>query len=138
MPKIIPEVVISDMDRSMAFYTSLGFVQDQVGIVDDKGTQWYSLVMGEARVWLLREDTVEGFDTSKPRGQGVHLYLTVDDVDGLYNKLKASDAKIVREIETQWYGLREFIVADPDGYTWTINMPMDARAQEALDGQDAE
>jgi len=137
MPKIIPEVVISDMDRSMAFYTSLGFVQDQVGVVDDKGSQWYSLAMGEARVWLLREDTVEGFQSNTPRGYGVHLYLTVDEVDDLYNKLKTGDAKIVREIETQWYGLREFIVADPDGYTWTINMPVDARAQEALDGQDA-
>ena len=27
MPKIIPELVISNMDRSMAFYTSLGFVR---------------------------------------------------------------------------------------------------------------
>jgi predicted enzyme related to lactoylglutathione lyase len=125
------------MERSMTFYTSLGFVQDQAGVVDEKGTQWYSLMMGEARVWVLRADTVEGFQGSTPRGYGVHLYLTVDDVDGLYDKLKASGATIVREIETQYYGLREFIVADPDGYTWTINMPVNARAQEALDGQEA-
>jgi uncharacterized glyoxalase superfamily protein PhnB len=134
MPKITPEVVISNMDRSMAFYTSLGFVQDQVGIVDDKGSQWYSLVLGDATVWLLREDTVDGFRSDTQRGYGVHLYLTVDDVDGLYAQLKASDAKIVREIETLWYGLREFIVADPDGYLWTINMPVDEPAQEAVDG----
>jgi uncharacterized glyoxalase superfamily protein PhnB len=134
MPKITPEVVISNMDRSMAFYTSLGFVQDQVGIVDDKGSQWYSLVLGEATVWLLREDTVDGFRSDTQRGYGMRLYLTVDDVDGLYDQLKASDTKIVREIETLWYGLREFIVADPDGYLWTINMPVDEPAQEAVDG----
>ena len=134
MPKIIPEVVISNMDRSMAFYTSLGFVQDQVGIVDDKGSQWYSLVMGDATVWILREDAMDGFQTDTPRGHGVHLYLTVDDVDGLYAQLKASGAKIVHEIATQWYGLREFIVADPDGYLWTINMPVDEPAKEAVDG----
>jgi uncharacterized glyoxalase superfamily protein PhnB len=135
MPKIIPEIAISDMDRSMAFYTSLGFVQDQVGIVDDKGSQWYSLIMGDATVWLLREDTLEGFRTDLPRGHGTHLYLTVDDVDGLYAQLKAGGAKIEREIETQWYGLREFIIADPDGYLWTINMPIDEPAQDAVDGQ---
>ena len=137
MPKIIPEVVVSDMDRSMEFYTSLGFVQDNEGIVDEKGSQWYSLAMGDATVWLLREDTVAGFDAGIQRGHGVHLYLSVDDVDSLYEKLKAGGrANIVRELETLWYGLREFLVADPDGYVWTINMPVSERAADAVDGQD--
>jgi uncharacterized glyoxalase superfamily protein PhnB len=135
--KIIPEVVVADMDRSMEFYTSLGFVQDNEGIVDENGSQWYSLAMGDATVWLLREDTVAGFDGSKARGHGVHLYLSVDDVDSLYEKLKAGGrATIVRELETLWYGLREFLVADPDGYVWTINMPVSERAADAVDGQD--
>ena len=31
---------------------------------------------------------------------------------------------IIKEIETLWYGLREFKVKDPDGYVWTINTPV--------------
>jgi uncharacterized glyoxalase superfamily protein PhnB len=136
MPKIIPELVISDMNRSMDFYGMLGFVQDNEGIVDEKGSQWYSLAMGDATVWLLREDVVEHFDAKGVRGNGMHLYLSVDDVDSLYENLKAGGrAKIVREIETLWYGLREFHVADPDGYVWTINMPVTERAEDAVDGQ---
>ncbi|MEO8286957.1 MAG: VOC family protein [Chloroflexota bacterium] len=136
MAKIIPELVVAHMAKSMEFYTTLGFVQDNEGIVDDKGSQWYSLAMGDTTVWLLREDTVEGFDRGLQRGYGIHLYLTVSDVDLLYSTLQTSGARmnIVQEIETQWYGLREFRVADPDGYVWTINMPVDAQATDAVDG----
>ena len=134
MPKVIPELVVSNTEGSREFYTMLGFVQDNEGILDDKGQQWYSLAMGDATVWLLREDTVEGYDTSLQRGPGVHLYLSVDDVDSLYEKLQGK-ANIVKEIETQWYGLREFKVEDPDGYIWTINMPVSEEAKDAVDGQ---
>ena len=71
MPKVIPELVVSNTERSREFYTMLGFVQDNKGILDDKGQQWYSLAMGDATVWVLREDTVEGYDTSLQRGPGV-------------------------------------------------------------------
>jgi uncharacterized glyoxalase superfamily protein PhnB len=134
MPKVIPELVVSNTESSREFYTMLGFVQDNEGILDEKGQQWYSLAMGDATVWLLREDTMEGYDTSLQRAPGVHLFLSVDDVDGLYGKLQGK-ASIVEEIDTKWYGLREFKVADPDGYIWIINMPVDEQAKDAVDGQ---
>jgi uncharacterized glyoxalase superfamily protein PhnB len=112
----------------------LGFVQEDEGILDDKGQQWYSLAMGDAALWLLREDTIEGFDSRAHRGPGVHLFLSVDDVDALYEKLQGK-ANITKEIETQWYGLREFKLADPDGYIWIINMQVDVPAKDAADGQ---
>ena len=134
MPKVIPELVVTDTEASRAFYEMLGFVKEMDGIVDDKGQQWYGLAMGDAAVWILREDTIQGYDKSAQRAPGVHLYLSVDDVDALYEKLKGK-VNITREIETQWYGLREFGVTDPDGYAWAINMPVDELAKDAVDGQ---
>jgi len=134
MPRVIPELVVSNTEASRDFYTMLGFVQEDEGILDDKGQQWYSLAMGDAALWLLREDTIEGFDRSSQRGPGVHLFLCVDDVDALYEKLQGK-ANITKEIETQWYGLREFKLADPDGYIWIINMQLDVPAKDAADGQ---
>jgi uncharacterized glyoxalase superfamily protein PhnB len=132
MPRVIPELVVSNTEASREFYMMLGFAQDAEGILDDKGQQWYSLAMGEATVWLLREDTVEGYDASLQRGPGVHLYLSVDDVDALYEKLHGK-VNITKEIETEWYGLRQFSLADPDGYVWTINTPVDEQAKVASD-----
>jgi len=134
MPKVIPELVVSNTEASREFYTMLGFVQDGEGILDDKGQQWYSLAMGDAALWVIREDTIEGFDPAARRGPGVHLFLSVDDVDALYAKLQGK-ANITKEIETEWYGLREFGITDPDGYSWIINMPVDAQAKDAVDGQ---
>jgi len=135
MPKVIPELVVSNTEVSREFYTMLGFVQDNEGILDEKGQQWYSLAMGDATVFVLREDTMEGYDTSLQRAPGVHLFLSVDDVDSLYEKLQGK-VNIVSEIETQWYGQREFKVEDPDGYIWIINMPVeDGEAKDAVDGQ---
>ena len=135
MPKVIPELVVSDTEASKEFYEMLGFAKEMEGVLDDKGQQWYSLVMGDATVWVLREDTIEGFDKSAPRAPGVHLFLSVDNVDALYEKLQGK-ANITKEIETQWYGLREFGLADPDGYHWVINMPVDEQEKVTTDGGD--
>jgi len=40
MAKIVPELVVSNMARSMEFYNTLGFTQDNEGIIDDNGSQW--------------------------------------------------------------------------------------------------
>jgi catechol 2,3-dioxygenase-like lactoylglutathione lyase family enzyme len=123
MAKVVPEIAVSDMQRSLEFYSSLGFLKDNEGIVDDKGSQWYSLALGDAALWLIREDVLEDLDPDEERGNGVNIYVTVDDVDAVYEKLKP-EAMIVKDIETLWYGLRQFSVSDPDGYLLTINMPV--------------
>jgi uncharacterized glyoxalase superfamily protein PhnB len=137
MPKIVPELVVSHMQQSMAFYNLLGFEKDNEGIVDENGSQWYSLAMGDATVWLLREDVAESLEEGAIRGNGVHLFLSVDDVDATYDAVRKAGLQmnIVKEIETLWYGLREFKLSDPDGYIWTINTPVSQEAAESIDGQ---
>ena len=55
-------------------------------------------------------------------GQSAHpngffdVYVYVDDIDGLYDELRARGADILNApVETD-YGLREIRVRDPDGY----------------------
>ena len=43
----------------------------------------------------------------------------VDGVDALHDRLK-STVKIVMPIVTQFYGMREFAIEDPDGYVITF------------------
>src|SRR5688572_30456808 len=120
MTQIVPELVVSNMTRTMEFYRTLGFTQDNEGIVDENGSQWSSLVMGAVHVWLLREDVAGDFQKGIQRGKGVHRYLSVDDVDAMYEEVRGAGLQpnMVKEIEALRYGLREFKVADPDGYVW--------------------
>lgn len=121
MAKIILEIAVSDMKQSLEFYNALGFAKGSDGVIDDKGSQWTSLIMGDAELWITREDIVQDFDPDEERGNGVNIYLTVDNVDATYEKIKTY-ATIVKDIETMYYGLRQFSVVDPDGYLLTINM----------------
>jgi uncharacterized glyoxalase superfamily protein PhnB len=133
MAKITPEIVVSDLAQSQQFYETLGFVKEQEGIVDDNGAQWVSLNMGDAHLWLLRQDVAESLQEGSVRGNGVHLFLSVDDLDAMYEGISKAGLKmnIVKEIETLWYGLREFRLMDPDGYLWIVNMPVSQEAAES-------
>ncbi len=48
-------------------------------------------------------------------GASVSFYITVKDIDGLFQQVR-SKADCIREPETTWYGMREFYIRDPDGY----------------------
>lgn len=127
MNGIIPELAVSNMAQSLEFYGLIGFSKDADGIIDENGSQWSSLMMGDAALWLIRQDVVPELIQGDPRGNGVTVYITVDDLDGLYGKLSNAglQANIVKEIETMWYGLRQFTLADPDGYILTLNQQVE-------------
>ena len=135
MAKITPEIVVSNLAESQQFYEAVGFVKDHEGVLDEHGLQWVSLEMGGAHLWLLREDVSDSFRGDAPRGSGAHLFLTVNDLEDLYYRVSKAGYKmnIVKDIETLWYGLREFRLNDPDGYLWIVNQPVDENAAQSID-----
>jgi uncharacterized glyoxalase superfamily protein PhnB len=52
-------------------------------------------------------------------GQG-WTYVTCDDPDALYERAQAAGAQVVRPIEDQDYGSRDFSVRDPEGNLWSF------------------
>ena len=124
MSKIIPEIAVSSMEKSLAFYELLGFVKTADGVMDEQGSQWSGLALGDTSLWLTRQDIATGFRQDQARGNGININVTVDDVDFVREKVAGSAYKgsVVRDIETAYYGLRHFSIADPDGYILTLNM----------------
>ena len=55
----------------------------------------------------------------KPIGATGTLFIEVEGVDALHDRLKPT-VKIVMPIVTQFYGMREFAIEDPDGYVITF------------------
>lgn len=53
------------------------------------------------------------------------LFLTVEGVDALHAEVVAK-AAIVMPRHTQWYGMREFAIHDPDGHLLTFAERVDA------------
>ena len=111
--KVAPEFFVRDVGASVRFYVEkLGFVllrQEPVFAV---------VALGDAHVLLAHEsiapDRAELGSTT--RGAGVNVRIMVDDVDAVYERAKANGVRIVHDIADRYYGLRDFIVADPDGF----------------------
>jgi uncharacterized glyoxalase superfamily protein PhnB len=60
----------------------------------------------------LKEDVGVFFDNI---GASLTLYIEVENVDELYLKIK-DKVSIYKDIDTTWYGQREFYIKDINGY----------------------
>ncbi|AEM86176.1 VOC family protein [Streptomyces violaceusniger] len=47
-------------------------------------------------------------------------YVVTEHVDALYERLTAAGVRVLRPIEDQPYGSREFAIADPEGNKWSF------------------
>ena len=96
---------VCDMKESSSFYVSYGFE-----VIRDEGT-FMELQWEETRLFLSE---VPGTPPPplKPIG---NLRVMVANVDAYWALAHKMGAKILSPIEDQYYGLRDFIIAGPDG-----------------------
>jgi len=115
-----PEFFVRDVERSVAFYTErLGFA------VLRQEPDFAVVALGESHVLLAAEaHTSRGWLEAGPRGLGLNVRIMVDDVDAVYRRAKNAGVPIVQEIADRFYGLRDFILADPDGFMLRFASPL--------------
>ena len=123
-PAVIPELDVSDLVRSREVYVRvLGFHVH----VERPEDRFIYLIREEAHL-MLEEAAGPGrrFRSAaleRPFGRGLNLQIKVADVESLYRAVQSSTLKIQARLEERWYrhdaealGVRQFVVADPDGY----------------------
>lgn len=120
--KNIPELSVSNLKNSLAFYKTLGFKVEY----ERPENKFIFLSMGEIQFMLQELSDNEKWNLAPltyPFGNGINFQLEVDSVDKIYSKLKEQNYPIAFDIEENWYrqndkllGNKEFLVQDPDGY----------------------
>jgi catechol 2,3-dioxygenase-like lactoylglutathione lyase family enzyme len=120
--KLTPNLVVSDVARSMAFYCDrLGFEVETT--VPDAAPYVFAIVRsGPVQIFLnAPEPATEEFPSLKgrPLGGTFTMYIEVTGIERTYEEMKAQ-IPIAVPLETKWYGVAEFLVADPDGYLITF------------------
>ena len=120
--KIIPELSVSNIKKSLDFYKTLGFKIEY----ERPENKFAFISIGEIQFMLQevsKDDKWEIAPLSYPFGNGINFQLEIENIDNLYNKLKKIDYKITFEMEENWYrqdnkllGNKEFLIQDPDGY----------------------
>jgi uncharacterized glyoxalase superfamily protein PhnB len=105
----------------------LGFEKNAVYANDDGTIAHAQLSYGDGMIMLssvLKAETEFGKQIKQPDEIGgletQSPYVIVQDVDGLYEKVKAAGGEIVLEIKDQPYGSRDFSCRDPEGHLWNF------------------
>ena len=101
-----PTVAVSDIDRALEFYCGLLGMEKTFENGDSVG---FVIVSRDRDEVHLSRSTNHVGTTSNV------LHLIVDDVTALHDHLDTGGAKIIKGLRDQEYGLRDFVVADPDG-----------------------
>ena len=120
--KIIPELSVSNLEKSLKFYKTIGFKIEY----ERPENKFVFLSLGEIQFMLQEITDNDKWDVAPltyPFGNGINFQLEVENVDKIYNLLKENKYKIAFEIKENWYrqddkllGNKEFLVQDPDGY----------------------
>ena len=120
--KIIPELSVSNLERSLVFYQLVGFKIEY----ERPENRFVFLSLGEIQFMLQEISKDDKWDIAPliyPFGNGINFQLEVENVDKIYEILKENNYDITFKMEENWYrqdnrllGNKEFLVQDPDGY----------------------
>jgi lactoylglutathione lyase len=138
-PRLVPELICSDMETSLAFYVGiLGFrvlyarPEDLFAYLDRGGAE-LMLEQFEPGARMLAKAPFE-----RPYGRGINLQIRVESADTLHTTVVDAGLPVFLPLEERWYrrdhteiGTRQFIVEDPDGYLIRLHHDLGTRPVRA-------
>ena len=123
--KLIPELSVTNIDKSKEFYLTLGFKimyerkEDKFAFLELEGNQ------------LMLEEINDNWNTGEleyPFGRGINISMTINDIDKYYQELVNKNISFFKDIMTNEYDVngktyldKEFLIQDPDGYLLRFN-----------------
>jgi catechol 2,3-dioxygenase-like lactoylglutathione lyase family enzyme len=120
--KLTPNLLVADVSRSLAFYTDvLGFARGMT-VPDEPPFVFASVTSGTVEIFFNEAaNAVKEYPSlaDRPLGLSGTMFIEVDAIDAFYATLDGK-VNVTMPIVTQWYGMREFAIADPDGYLITF------------------
>ncbi|HZZ42416.1 MAG TPA: VOC family protein [Tepidisphaeraceae bacterium] len=111
--RVAPSIPVSDMNLALRFYCDvLGFT---VAFTNGDPVSFAVVDQGDAQLHLSVQPAKAGSS---------HAHLMVDDVDGVYERLRQAAVVVRQPPKVQPWGLRDLVVADPDGNTFEVAEPV--------------
>ena len=114
---VVPMIDVPDVRATVDWYTSIGFRLDRQN-EEDGEINWAKLTFGNSEVMFQ-----SGGKASTERRREVDLYITTENVDEVYRRFK-DRVQIVEDPHDTFYGMREFIIRDFNGFWITFGQPV--------------
>ena len=123
--KLTPNLLVADVERSLAFYTNVLGFEREFTVPEQPPFVFGSVVSGPIEIFFNERETgakeYPGF-AGRPLGISGTMFIELQGsghIERLHDRLKPT-VPIVMDLVTQWYGTKEFAIADPDGYVITF------------------
>ncbi|MDP0490057.1 MAG: VOC family protein [Verrucomicrobiota bacterium JB023] len=137
--KETPTVTISLTCRNSAaaldFYRE-GFGADELYRLETPEGQMAhaEILLGNTRIMMSdAHPSSHAFPQEEGLLSSCSFSIEVDNCDEACRRAEAAGAKVLVEPADQFYGMREAIVADPEGYRWHLAQKIEDLSDEELD-----
>lgn len=123
--QLVTEIVVKDIKRSTHFYRILGFE-----LLRDGG-DFVELTWEDHRLFLAEFSAFRQIDQValplRPTFPVANVRVMVPNVDHYWKLANEIGAEVIVPIANRYYGLRDFTIADPDGFGVRFATTLDAR-----------
>ena len=117
---LIPELSVTDIEKSKEFYLNLGFKI----MYERKEDKFCFLYLEDNQIMIEEINNNWNVGEMKyPFGNGINISMTVSDIDSFYESIISKKIVLFRKIKTSKYRVddiiyedKEFLLQDPDGY----------------------
>lgn len=116
--KLTPNLMVPDVGRTVDFYRDVLEFEVAATMPERRPYEWAMLGRDDVVLTVQSRESLGGEIPAlreRPIGGSLALYIDVDDVDALYDRLRRRVAVVV-DPHTTIYGTREFYVQDCNGY----------------------
>ena len=118
--KLIPELSVTNIDKSKEFYLNIGFKI----AYERKEDKFCFLELEENQIMI--EEINDHWNTGTleyPFGRGINISMEIKNFDTVYNNIKKNKYPLFKDIMKSKYEVagniyidEEFLIQDPDGY----------------------
>ena len=117
--RIVPMIHVPDVASTSEWYASIGFtIRHTARECDEGDVNWALLRLGESTIMLSA-----GGKASDAQRREFDLYIHVENVEDVRKRLDGR-VNFVEDLHDTFYGMREFIIRDCNGFWITFGQPL--------------
>src|SRR5262245_40081278 len=134
--QLVTEIMVCDIKRSTAFYRRLGFtLRRDGGLFVELSWEEHQLFLDERSTGPEGD---QGAMSAPPHVPPANIRVMVPNVDDYWRLAQDIGARIVVPIADRSYGLRDFTLADPDGFGVRFASSLEVRQSNDRCGEASE
>jgi lactoylglutathione lyase len=120
--RLTPNLVVRNVEASLKFYQQVLGLEKTISVPEQSPYVFAAVSNGTVEIFFNDQKIVaaEYPKLATNIGGSLTLYMEVDSLQAVLDRVQQAGAKISMPVTDQFYGMKEFAFEDIDGYTITI------------------